>query len=1388
MIRRTALHPRILAAALATLICLLLPSLAQADYEQVGTFGEQESPGGGGQVQFARAGGAAVNATGAGGVEPGSLYAVSGERILRYSPDGELEEIWGDKTIASGPDLPNQVSSLKVSAAAGSYVLSVSTARGYAYYVNGSTVVKVNARVGAFHAGDLVTGNSVRQVAGTGDITSGSSTITSAVGEWAEGMRAIGEGLPANTVVTKVELEAGNLRRLTLSKAATETKAGASLQGRTAVVAVGPGTIELSVPANHTTNNGGAPTTALLDNVSGSEITAPIAFNASAAELEAAFVALPAFEASDLTVTGGPGDSTGSSPYQLTFEGLYTGSPVEMSASQATLTGGVPSSSIEVKTTTSANVPGFQRCRRYAGDRCTFEEESGNTVAIDQSTGNIYILHQFGATPELGKSVVEVYSADGSEIVARFGVFEPKKTVSEEPGQVHGKPTSIAVDSSNGKVYIAENFDGIPADLRVLCFQPTTASNHHEYEYCGRSQDIPLEKPIEKIALDESGHIYMAATGATLIEERTVADPAAPPLCTVVPKGQVTAMTVNPRTGEVFYFNNNGNSKKIYRFQPCDQGVGKFKEAQAPIITSPKASQVGALAFNPDLSAGPNRPKGILYVLDTNLNWIDRPIDVGAFILAPAVTHPPAVLSESVSGTKTTSAVLRAEIDPRGFATQYVFQYETEAEYEANAAGDRFAGAREAPIGGGQIGSGGVGQVATAVARLVPGTAYRFRVVASSPCDEDSGEPCVAAGDAFSFETYPLFPPGLPDHRAYELVSPSQKNGGEVLPSESLVGSCSECKPGSFGGAQFPVLASPDGDALSYRGQPFSPFEGAIYYDSYVARRSAAGWRTTALIPGGVQPNGVSEPGIDPSLGQSLLELQSGGVSKLLLQSTADPGVYSPLVSAPRHRAPAEFSISYQGHSGDFSHIAFAANDALTEATPYAPEPPVPAGSENDLYDWHGGQLALVNVLPDNATVASGAALASAAVDANPISTDGSRIFWTAEGKLYVRESGLLTREVIHPGKFVAASPSGMQVLLGDGCLYSLETEACVDLTEGKGGFLGLVGSSRDMSRIYFADSAVLPASGPNERSEEAQAGKPNLYFYESGAGTRFIATLAAQDGAGGPLNDWGAKNDANYTESTAQASPGGRYLAFSSIASLTGYDNVGTCLVGGAKGPCREAFLYDSASARLVCASCNPTGEPPVGSATLRRTANGASGTPRARYLTDEGRLYFDTGDSLSSRDTNEGVEDVYEYAPAGSGKEGTCTDPGGCVFLISAGTGPVDSNLIAVDESGKNVFFDTRDRLTLRDKDEQLDVYDAREGGGIAAETEVARTECQGESCQPPVSAPNDPTPASSSFQGAGNVKPEATPKKPKKSKKKKHKRRHHARAAKRNHGGAR
>lgn len=173
---------------------------------------------------------------------------------------------------------------------------------------------------------------------------------------------------------------------------------------------------------------------------------------------------------------------------------------------------------------------------------------------------------------------------------------------------------------------------------------------------------------------------------------------------------------------------------------------------------------------------------------------------------------------------------------------------------------------------------------------------------------------------------------------------------------------------------------------------------------------------------------------------------------------------------------------------------------------------------------------------------------------------------------------------------------------------------------------------------------------------------------------------------------------------------PSGRYLAFGSVASLTGYDNRD----GRTGRPDEEMFVYDADTQRLACASCDPTGAKPVGSASI---PGGTSvGTLRATYLprnlSEEGRLFFDSNDALVPHDTD-GTQDVYEWEPSGVG---SCETAAGCLGLISGGTGANPSSFIDASTSGDDVFFITSDRLVQQDFDDSYDMYDAHVCGASA------------------------------------------------------------------------
>src|ERR1700727_821647 len=80
----------------------------------------------------------------------------------------------------------------------------------------------------------------------------------------------------------------------------------------------------------------------------------------------------------------------------------------------------------------------------------------------------------------------------------------------------------------------------------------------------------------------------------------------------------------------------------------------------------------------------------------------------------------------------------------------------------------------------------------------------------------------------------------LPDCRAYEMVSPPSKHGGQVDGGTTL-----ETEPS-------PQQASSDGEAVTYGSQTaFAEGDSvsAMPTSQYLARRTAAGWVTQAVTP-----------------------------------------------------------------------------------------------------------------------------------------------------------------------------------------------------------------------------------------------------------------------------------------------------------------------------------------------------------------------------------------------------------------------------------------------------------------------------------------------------------------------------------------------------------
>jgi hypothetical protein len=518
-----------------------------------------------------------------------------------------------------------------------------------------------------------------------------------------------------------------------------------------------------------------------------------------------------------------------------------------------------------------------------------------------------------------------------------------------------------------------------------------------------------------------------------------------------------------------------------------------------------------------------------------------------------------------------------------------------------------------------------------------------------------------------------------------------------------------------------------------------------------------------------------------------------------------------------------------EGSVPPFSHVLFEANAALT------PGAIAPSLDENDIYDSVAGKLYLINVLPDGQVEPD--AQFGGEDTSHVISGNGSRIFWTAvedvngnggeeerPKALYVRvndtkpQSPIEEGECVDPadactlqvdesqvggagggGRYLAASANGDQVFFTDEHkltegssaaatepnlyeydLQAPEGERLTDLSRTlnageHANVQGVMGTSEDGEYVYFVAHGLL-ASNANSQGASAVAGGDNLYLYHAGA-TMFVATLSGADNSFGshiyPAGDW----QANPGLRTADLTPDGHSLTFTSRAPLTGYDSR-VSFPGAEEQNLTEVFVYDADTNRLACTSCDP-GIAPTVPAPIRTIAEtGASGSGelwgsflptslseagyQPRVISDNGdRVFFNSFEPLVSEAKN-GWLDVYEWE-----REGTETTPGsgvsscpvttparssgGCIFLISGAASNENSYLLDADQTGENVFFITRAALVPQDRGGDDDVlYDARVDGVQPPAKEACEgTACQGVPPTPPIFA----TPSSVTFNGIGN-----------------------------------
>lgn len=694
---------------------------------------------------------------------------------------------------------------------------------------------------------------------------------------------------------------------------------------------------------------------------------------------------------------------------------------------------------------------------------------------------------------------------------------------------------------------------------------------------------------------------------------------------------------------------------------------------------------------------------------------------------------PPIVVESWVTDVTATSVNLRAKLNPNELSSTYRFEYVTEAAFQKSG----FTTAAKAPPSGkGALGAGAATlTVVQQVGGLSPATVYRYRVAATN-----SGGTTFGAERLFSTQASSLAF-RLPDDRAWEMVSPVDKGGGAIAYPESL-----------FGGGAFQAAAG--GAAVAYSsGTAFGQAQGAPPASQYVSRRTSAGWATENISPAiesaayGDEPDGAPYRLFSADLARGLFfgglpcrgALPGCPAPNPVLPGTGAPSghmayytredstdAFASLLTAANlaHTAvgPEAFEVSFAAASPSLSHIALSSCAALTADATEIPDGPGKCdGGEQNLYLRSSSGLKLVNLLPAQVTGAPGAEVAASI---GAVSNDGSRVYWAHGGNLYLRQ-GSQTFQVDESlgggGVFETASADGSVAFLSKGGhLYRFiaATKIATDLTPS-GGVTGVLGASADGSRVYYQDGTALRS-------------------WQSGTTT----TVAPGASAAAP-------SSFPPSTGTARVTPDGEHLAFLSTLELTPFDNAGET----------EAYIYgppvSGGAATLTCASCNPTGERPQGSASIPGAlANGSTHAYRPRSLSDDGsRLFFESDDELVIHDTNS-APDVYQWEADGAGD---CDVEIGCVDLISSGRSIEGAGFVDASADGADAYFVTEESLVPSDPEPTSsvvpgsnDLYDARVGGGFPVPSKPIP--CIGDACQSLPAPPDDPTPGTLT-KNAGN-----------------------------------
>ncbi len=996
--------------------------------------------------------------------------------------------------------------------------------------------------------------------------------------------------------------------------------------------------------------------------------------------------------------------------------------------------------------------------------------ESVCNVAVD-SSGSVYTSTPGGA--------VHKYAA------LQFGVLSATGTMLSELGG------SLAVDASNDDVYVDQENQVVQYDSTGVLL---TTSNGGE-EAIGGSFGIAVT----------AGTLYVGDNNLKRID---ILAPAA-----IVPDltlGQAEGVTTTSETlhGTV---NPDGVGVTSCRYEYGTRASGAFA-ASVPCTQDPgsgntpievSATVNGLTANTPyQFRLAAENVNGKVVTLSTEFTTLSTPL----------------IESESPRQVASESASIEARINPMGSATTYRVEYGTDTSYgqQVPALTDSTAGSGSAYTTVKQVLDG-----------LLPGTAYHFRVVATNANGSTNGPDRLVRTPAASVPVLDECPNSsirtvqhaslLPECRAYEMVSPVDKSGGEIaaLPKRTQ--------------------SAVNGDSIKFFSK--TAFGDAIGSEQpgaeYIADRGSEGWATHSINP--EQGSGFlnvfspsSYVGLSPDLSKGVFfahtpvlpghpnvehlenlylrtDLQSPGVGQYELLSDAVAPV------APLKGEPTNPTIAVDAASADWSHVLFESYSDLTADTSgLSPTRP-------KVYEWDNGVLEYAGVLPSS-SCASPPCIAPESVGGNGAGISTPSLGGTDEAFKEEWSSGAMSadgsRVVFQAGQLVSAAANNANTSLTKGDLYmridkatTIQLNASERSTPDPRGDLParFLAATSDDSKVFFESEGAL--------TDDAEMPDNNLYMYDLDAPAGKHLTLITVDRE---------PNDGGYLRVEGVPIP-----AISQDGSFIYFLGDQTLIAG--QPPLSEGgsalYVWHDGSLRFVTEhGFTSTQSPGAYTADPKWGESGVSNYPDDFRMSADGRkvvflsntpyiakqagirpdpnqrlyLYdYDTakitciscnpnGELSTGSPQIEGFADTSPFQKGTQYSSHAMSSDGRYVFfdtpdslvaqdtngrrdvyeydtlagevhLLSGGTCDCDATFADATPGGSNVFFTTRQRLVRTDIDDNSDMYDVRIDGGIPAQNQASPVSCEGEECRGPATSPPAlQTPSSANFVGAGNPKP--------------------------------